>query len=72
MFHYYCRFLNILFVQDLELLKADICQPEEETKTLLKTVSIKQEVQVSPVNKLLLLVLWMVLLCTHCILVKFL
>lgn len=72
MFHYYFRFLNILFVQDLELLKADISQPEEETKTLLKTVSIKQEVQVSPVNKLLLLVLWMILLCTHCILVKFL
>ncbi|KAK2844576.1 hypothetical protein Q5P01_011235 [Channa striata] len=33
------------FVEDLELLKVDICQPKEETKTPLKPVPIKQEAQ---------------------------
>ncbi|XP_035528315.1 nibrin isoform X1 [Morone saxatilis] len=33
------------FVEDLELLNVDICQPKEEPKTPLKPVTVKQEVQ---------------------------
>ncbi|XP_075965409.1 nibrin [Anarhichas minor] len=39
------------FIEDLELLKVDICQPKEETKTPLKPVSIKQEVQESKIDE---------------------
>ncbi|XP_068591644.1 nibrin [Cebidichthys violaceus] len=39
------------FIEDLELLKVDICQPKEETETLLKPVSIKQEVQESKIDE---------------------
>ncbi|XP_054477410.1 nibrin [Anoplopoma fimbria] len=39
------------FIEDLELLQVDICQPKEETKTLLEPVSIKQEVQVSNIDE---------------------
>lgn len=53
MFHYFCPF--VLFLQDLELLKVDICQPKEETKTPLKPVKVKQEIQVNPVKKLLMI-----------------
>ncbi|XP_073341617.1 nibrin isoform X2 [Pagrus major] len=37
--------------EDLELLKVDICQPKEETKTPLKPVTIKQEVQESNIDE---------------------
>ncbi|KAM9353959.1 nibrin [Symphorus nematophorus] len=33
------------FIEDLELLEGDICQPKEEPKTPLKPIKIKQEVQ---------------------------
>ncbi|XP_071325848.1 nibrin [Trachinotus anak] len=33
------------FIEDLELLKGDICEPKEEAKTPLKPALIKQEVQ---------------------------
>ncbi|XP_056237027.1 nibrin [Seriola aureovittata] len=39
------------FIEDLDLLKADICEPEEETKTPLKPVVIKQEVQESKIDE---------------------
>ncbi|XP_070691325.1 nibrin isoform X2 [Pempheris klunzingeri] len=42
---------EVSFIEDLELLKADICQPKEETKTPLKTVKIKQEVQESNIDE---------------------
>ncbi|XP_078109067.1 nibrin [Sander vitreus] len=38
------------FIEDLELLNVDICQPKEETKTPLKPVRIKQEVQESKID----------------------
>ncbi|XP_032375376.1 nibrin isoform X1 [Etheostoma spectabile] len=38
------------FIEDLELLNADICQPEEETKNPPKPVTIKQEVQESKID----------------------
>ncbi|XP_044065318.1 nibrin isoform X2 [Siniperca chuatsi] len=39
------------FIEDLELLKADICQPKEETKTPLKPVTVKQELQESKIDE---------------------
>uniref|UniRef100_A0A4W6BIH3 Nibrin n=1 Tax=Lates calcarifer TaxID=8187 RepID=A0A4W6BIH3_LATCA len=42
---------DVSFIEDLDLLKADICEPKEETKTPLKPVKIKQEVQESNINE---------------------
>ncbi|KAI3361039.1 hypothetical protein L3Q82_013236 [Scortum barcoo] len=39
------------FIEDLELLQGDICQPKEETKTPLKPVTIKQEVKESRIDE---------------------
>lgn len=39
------------FVEDVELLKIDLSQPEEETKTPLKPVTVKQEVQESKTDE---------------------
>lgn len=39
------------FVEDVELLKVDLSQPEEETKTPLKPVTVKQEVQESKIDE---------------------
>lgn len=39
------------FIEDLELLKADICQPEVKTEAPLKPVTIKQEAQESKIDE---------------------
>ncbi|XP_059194334.1 nibrin isoform X2 [Centropristis striata] len=39
------------FIEDLELLKAEMSQPKEETKTSLKPVTVKQEVQESNIDE---------------------
>ncbi|KAL6109517.1 nbn [Pungitius sinensis] len=39
------------FIEDLELLQVDICQPKEETPTPLKAVSIKPEVKESKIDE---------------------
>ncbi|XP_040900965.1 nibrin [Toxotes jaculatrix] len=39
------------FIEDLDLLQGDVCQPEEETKTPVKPVMIKQEVQESRIDE---------------------
>lgn len=39
------------FIEDLELLKADICQPEVKTEAHLKPVTIKQEAQESKIDE---------------------
>lgn len=48
MFHNYLSLSFILFLQDSEPLKVDVCQPKDEPKTPLKPVVIKQESHVSP------------------------
>lgn len=42
---------DVSFIEDLELLNADIPQPKEETKSPLKPVVIKQEVQESKIDE---------------------
>lgn len=39
------------FIEDLELLKADICQPDVKTEAPLKPVTIKQEAQESKIDE---------------------
>ncbi|XP_029361110.1 nibrin [Echeneis naucrates] len=39
------------FIEDLDLLQADICKPKEEVKTPLKPVFVKQEVQESKIDE---------------------
>ncbi|XP_053182770.1 nibrin [Scomber japonicus] len=39
------------FIEDLDLLKADICQPEEKTEAPMKPVTIKQEAQESKIEE---------------------
>lgn len=45
------HFLPFVLLKDIDLLKGDNYEPKEETKTPLKAVVIKQEVQVSPGKK---------------------
>ena len=42
------HFLPFVFLKDIELLEGENSEPKEETRTPLKAVVIKQEVQVSP------------------------
>ncbi|XP_070768184.1 nibrin [Enoplosus armatus] len=42
---------EVSFIEDLELLKGDICQPKGETNTPLKPATIKQEVQESKIDE---------------------
>ncbi|XP_034409989.1 nibrin [Cyclopterus lumpus] len=42
---------DVSFIEDAELLKVDICQPKKDTKTPLKPVSVKQEVQESKIDE---------------------
>ncbi|XP_028985651.1 nibrin [Betta splendens] len=39
------------FIEDADLLEADICQPKEETKTPLKPVTVKQEAPESQIDE---------------------
>ncbi|XP_026228135.1 nibrin isoform X2 [Anabas testudineus] len=39
------------FIEDVDLLKVDFCQPKEETKTALEPVTIKQEAQESKIDE---------------------